>query len=81
MILYNGYSGYEWDPEADVGGSEEAVIHLANQLADRGWNVTVYNRCGYKKEEVWQGHVQTVLVMELSRQTRCGHLLATSKNA
>jgi len=50
------HTEHEWNPELfktkGVGGSEEAVIHLAKQWADKGWNVTVYNNCGVKEMKV-----------------------------
>lgn len=55
LVYYCSYTEKEWDPtvakEKGVGGSEEAVIHLAEKWADRGWNVTVYNACGYKDKQ------------------------------
>lgn len=53
LVFYCGYTDREWTPESvkeGIGGSEEAIIHLAQGLADKGWNVTVYNNCGYKKK-------------------------------
>jgi tetratricopeptide (TPR) repeat protein len=46
----------EWYPgmTGGVGGSEEAVINLANKLSKLGWNVTVYNSCG-KNAGVYDG--------------------------
>jgi glycosyltransferase involved in cell wall biosynthesis len=32
----------EWNPETDLGGSEEAVVNLSFQLSSLGYNVTVY---------------------------------------
>lgn len=53
LVFYCGYTEKEWSPdiaqEKGVGGSEEAVIHLAELLADKGWNVSVYCNCGYKE--------------------------------
>lgn len=52
-----GYTTREWTPEAvheGIGGSEEAVIHLSKRFAAAGWNVTVYNNCGYK-EQIFNG--------------------------
>lgn len=47
----------EWNPDKqDIGGSEEAVINLSRELAELGWNVTVYNSCGKKAKKygkVW----------------------------
>jgi len=43
----------EWNPEIaktkGIGGSEEAVLNMAPRLSELGWNVTVYNNCGYKQ--------------------------------
>lgn len=48
-----GYTTEEWTPntarQKGIGGSEEAVINLSKQLSKKGWNVTVYNNCGYKE--------------------------------
>lgn len=50
ISFYCGYTEEEWTPktakEKGIGGSEEAIIHLSKRLAERGWNVTVYNNCG-----------------------------------
>lgn len=55
IVFYCGYTSREWSPEVartkGVGGSEEAIIHLSRRLAERGWNVTVYNNCGHKAFE------------------------------
>lgn len=52
LVIYCGMTTHEWNPEMfktkGVGGSEEAVIHMARQFAKLGWNVTVYNNCGHK---------------------------------
>lgn len=52
LVIYCSFTEEEWSPETAVtkgiGGSEEAVIHLSKRLVARGWNVTVYNNCGYK---------------------------------
>ena len=50
LIIYCYPTKDEWNPELfekkGFGGSEEAVIHLSRELAELGWNVTVYNNCG-----------------------------------
>lgn len=49
-----GYTTREWTAEAvkeGIGGSEEAVINLSKRFAREGWNVTVFNNCGYKIQE------------------------------
>jgi glycosyltransferase involved in cell wall biosynthesis len=49
VVIYCGKSWEEWGPESlksGIGGSEEAVIRLAREWSDKGWNVTVYNNCG-----------------------------------
>lgn len=48
LVIYCGPSYELWDPKCvgeGIGGSEEAVIHLAPRLAKLGWDVTVYNNC------------------------------------
>lgn len=53
VVFYCGYTEEIWTPETakekGIGGSEEAVIHLSKRLADRGYNVIVYNNCGHKR--------------------------------
>ena len=53
LIIYCGLTSEEWTPETakakGIGGSEEAIIHLSQGLAKKGWNVTVYNNCGHKE--------------------------------
>lgn len=55
LVFYCGYTEEIWTPETaktkGIGGSEEAVIHLSKQLADLGWDVTVYNNCGHLEQE------------------------------
>lgn len=54
VVFYCGQSSEDWTPETaktkGIGGSEEAVIWLSRLLVQRGWNVTVYNSCGYKEQ-------------------------------
>lgn len=50
LVILCGYTAREWTPEAleeGIGGSEEAVIHLAKRYVKAGYNVTVYNNCGH----------------------------------
>lgn len=53
LVIYCGNTVHQWNPELfktkGFGGSEEAVIHLAEEWAKLGWNVTVYNNCGHKE--------------------------------
>lgn len=53
LVIYCSFTKHEWTPktaiEEGVGGSEEAVIHLAKGLVKRGWRVEVYNNCGHKE--------------------------------
>lgn len=55
LIFMCGPTAEEWTPETakkkGIGGSEEAVIWLSKLLVKRGWNVTVYNKCGHKELE------------------------------
>lgn len=52
LVIYCGNTMHTWNPELfktkGFGGSEEAVIHLAEEWAKLGWNITVYNNCGHK---------------------------------
>jgi glycosyltransferase involved in cell wall biosynthesis len=58
LVIFCGTTEDVWNPrtarEQGIGGSEEAVVHLSEGLVKLGWNVTVYNNCGYK-EEVFDG--------------------------
>lgn len=51
LVYYCGYTEKVWNPDIamtkGVGGSEEAVVNLSNELAKKGWNITVYNNCGH----------------------------------
>lgn len=53
LVFYCGQTMAAWNPELfktkGFGGSEEAVINIARELSKLGWNVTVYNNCGYKE--------------------------------
>lgn len=55
LVIMCGYTTETWTPDTakkkGIGGSEEAVIHLANRFSDLGWNVTVYNSCGHKEKK------------------------------
>lgn len=51
LVILCGFTERVWTPKAleeGIGGSEEAVIHLANKYRGAGWNVTVYNNCGHE---------------------------------
>lgn len=54
LAIFCGASGEDWSPlslQKGIGGSEEATIHLAQQLQNKGWNVIVYNSCGDQEGE------------------------------
>mgnify|MGYP000877274200 CR=1 FL=1 len=55
LVFYCGPQSEEWTPETvkekGIGGSEEAIINLSAKLADMGWNVTVYNNCGFRSQK------------------------------
>lgn len=54
LAIFCGSSSEPWSPmslERGIGGSEEAVIHLAKHLKEEGWNVVVYNNCGNEEGE------------------------------
>ncbi len=45
LVIYCGPTDHAWGPASlthGVGGSEEAVIHVANRFAKAGWAVEVY---------------------------------------
>lgn len=45
IVIYCGQGYEEWGPQTldkGMGGSEEAVVYLTRELANLGWNVTVY---------------------------------------
>ena len=47
----------DWSPRSidkGIGGSEEAVIYLSKELAQLGYDVTVFNNCG-EQEGVYDG--------------------------
>jgi len=51
LVYYCSYTDDIWHPKSGkLGGSEEAVINLSEQWAQKGWNVTVYNNCGLGKK-------------------------------
>jgi glycosyltransferase involved in cell wall biosynthesis len=54
IAIFCGYTAEEWTPETakikGIGGSEEAIIHLAERWANNGWNVEVYNNCGHTEK-------------------------------
>lgn len=46
IVFFSGHVAEPWGPdmlEKGIGGSEEAVIYLSRELANLGWDVTVYN--------------------------------------
>lgn len=56
LAIFCGACYKDWNPEdltKGIGGSEEAVIHMARELAKRGWNVEVYN--SVPEEQVFDG--------------------------
>jgi tetratricopeptide (TPR) repeat protein len=47
IAYYCGHTDFEWYPGAKrMGGSEEAVVNLAKNWKEQGYNVTVFNNCG-----------------------------------
>lgn len=50
VSIYCYPTAFDFNPElferVGFGGSEEAVMNMSRELADLGWDVTVYNRCG-----------------------------------
>lgn len=57
VVFYCGRAWEDWGPksvEKGIGGSEEAVIHMAKELCKLGHEVTVFNSCG-EQEGVHDG--------------------------
>lgn len=57
IAFYCGQAWEDWSPksvDSGIGGSEEAVINMARELAKFGYEVTVFNSCG-KDEGVYDG--------------------------
>jgi glycosyltransferase involved in cell wall biosynthesis len=49
LVFYCDRTQFQWHPGMKgFGGSEEAIINIARELAKLGWDVTVYNSCGHK---------------------------------
>lgn len=50
LVFFCGNTAEAWTPKnldnGGIGGSETAIIHLAERLAKKGWDVTVFNWCG-----------------------------------
>lgn len=49
IVIYCGQAWEDWAPPSTIngiGGSEEAVIYLSQELTKLGYEVTVYNSCG-----------------------------------
>jgi len=56
IVIYCGETPNAWSPDSTkggIGGSEEAVIHMANEFTGLGYEVTVYNTC--EKEGNYRG--------------------------
>jgi tetratricopeptide (TPR) repeat protein len=53
IVIFCGKgNGEEWSPASvhtGIGGSEEAVIHMSQELTKLGYKVTVYNSCGTQR--------------------------------
>lgn len=58
LAIYCSNTEHQWYEGAKgfIGGSEEAVINLSKELAEIGWNVTIYNNCGHQARKI--GKVQ-----------------------
>lgn len=55
LAIFCGFTEEEWTAksieEKGSGGSEEAIVTMAQGLTERGWNVTIYNNCGHLETE------------------------------
>jgi glycosyltransferase involved in cell wall biosynthesis len=53
LAIFCFYTAEEFNPDIVMkegrGGSEEAVVHMADRLANLGWNVEVFANCGHKE--------------------------------
>lgn len=59
VVIMCGNSLEDWaDPSLikGIGGSETAVIYLSRELAKKGYEVTVFNRCGQLKGDYFGVH-------------------------
>lgn len=57
IVFFCGSCWEDWSPKSvkdGIGGSEEAVINMANEFTKLGYQVTVYNSCG-EDEGVYDG--------------------------
>lgn len=56
VVIYCGFTEGEWDAETfktkGVGGSEEAVIQLAQRWQKNGYNVSIYAHIGHQEKEI-----------------------------
>lgn len=56
LVYVCGFTSEEWDGNTTrtkgLGGSEEAVVNLAEGFVKKGWNVEVYNNCGSVEKEI-----------------------------
>jgi tetratricopeptide (TPR) repeat protein len=52
IAYYCGETSFDWNPDLfktkGFGGSEEAVINLSKEWVKLGYNVTVFNSCGFE---------------------------------
>lgn len=59
LVIFTGQAWEEWNPDSaktGIGGSEEAVINMAQRFKNLGWNVTVFGSHGAEPKEydgVW----------------------------
>jgi glycosyltransferase involved in cell wall biosynthesis len=71
--LYLNFSN-QWNPDSALGGSEEAVVNLSEQLVKNGYNVTVYcclkgcktnyNGVNYRNYYEWiPGNLQDITII------------------
>lgn len=54
IVYWAGKSFEEWTPDSlktGLGGSETAIVHLAQEWKKRGYEVTVYGNCGAREGE------------------------------
>jgi hypothetical protein len=60
IVIYSNFPFHveDWSPlsvNKGIGGSEEAIIYLSQELVNLGYQVTVFNRCGDMEGESDRG--------------------------
>ena len=77
LVYYCGFTTHTWNPKLfktkGFGGSEEAVIHLSQEFAKDGYNVTVYANIG--NEEIVENGVVWKPFWAFNPRDKVDHLI------